>query len=33
VEFASKILKIGNKEIKLQIWDTAGQEKFRYEAE
>jgi len=33
VEFASKILKIGNKEIKLQIWDTAGQEKFRYVAE
>jgi small GTP-binding protein len=29
VEFSSKIIKVGNKEIKLQIWDTAGQEKFR----
>jgi Ras-related protein Rab-4B len=29
VEFSSKIIKIGNKETKLQIWDTAGQEKFR----
>jgi small GTP-binding protein len=23
------MIKVGNKEIKLQIWDTAGQEKFR----
>ena len=29
VEFSSKIIKVGNKDIKLQIWDTAGQEKFR----
>jgi Ras-related protein Rab-4B len=29
VEFSSKNIKIGNKEIRLQIWDTAGQEKFR----
>ena len=29
VEYASKILRVGNKEVKLQIWDTAGQEKFR----
>ena len=29
VEFSSKIIKVGNKETKLQIWDTAGQEKFR----
>ncbi len=29
VEFSSKIIKVGNKEVKLQIWDTAGQEKFR----
>ena len=30
VEFSSKTLRMGNKDIKLQIWDTAGQEKFRY---
>lgn len=29
VEFNSKIINMANKEIKLQIWDTAGQEKFR----
>eukprot|EP00743_Colponemidia_sp_Colp-15_P001733 GILK01001893.1.p1 GENE.GILK01001893.1~~GILK01001893.1.p1 ORF type:complete len:219 (-),score=21.88 GILK01001893.1:165-788(-) len=29
VEFGSKILKVGDKTIKLQIWDTAGQERFR----
>eukprot|EP01118_Nematostelium_gracile_P000617 TRINITY_DN1066_c0_g5_i1.p1 TRINITY_DN1066_c0_g5~~TRINITY_DN1066_c0_g5_i1.p1 ORF type:complete len:194 (+),score=51.69 TRINITY_DN1066_c0_g5_i1:126-707(+) len=29
VEFATKSLEIGNKTIKAQIWDTAGQEKFR----
>lgn len=29
VEFSSKVLRMGNKDIKLQIWDTAGQEKFR----
>eukprot|EP00744_Colponema_vietnamica_P014992 GILI01020999.1.p1 GENE.GILI01020999.1~~GILI01020999.1.p1 ORF type:complete len:212 (+),score=17.23 GILI01020999.1:115-750(+) len=29
VEFGSKIIKIGDKTIKLQIWDTAGQERFR----
>ena len=29
VEFASKLLSFNEKEIKLQIWDTAGQEKFR----
>lgn len=30
VEFGSKFIHIGDKEIKLQIWDTAGQEKFKY---
>ena len=30
VEFGSKYVKVGEKEIKLQIWDTAGQEKFKY---
>ena len=29
VEFAAKNLKINRKTIKLQIWDTAGQEKFK----
>lgn len=29
VEFSSKMLKIGDKDVKLQLWDTAGQEKFR----
>ena len=29
VEFSSKTIKIGEKEAKLQLWDTAGQEKFR----
>jgi small GTP-binding protein len=29
VEFSAKNIVVGNKEIKLQIWDTAGQEKFR----
>lgn len=29
VDFSAKSIKLGNQEIKLQIWDTAGQEKFR----
>lgn len=29
VEFGSKIIKINDKNIKIQIWDTAGQETFR----
>lgn len=29
VEFASKNFHIRNKDLKLQIWDTAGQENFR----
>jgi Ras-related protein Rab-2A len=29
VEFGSKIMKIGDKSVKLQVWDTAGQESFR----
>lgn len=29
VEFAAKTLKINKQNIKLQIWDTAGQENFR----
>ena len=29
VEFGAKNLSLGNKTIKLQIWDTAGQENFR----
>ena len=29
VEFSSKKIKVDNKNIKLQIWDTAGQEKFK----
>jgi len=29
VEFASRIVKVGDRRIKLQLWDTAGQERFR----
>mmetsp|Transcript_12359 Transcript_12359/g.39120 ORF Transcript_12359/g.39120 Transcript_12359/m.39120 type:complete len:211 (-) Transcript_12359:66-698(-) len=29
VEFGSRTVTIDNKQVKLQIWDTAGQEKFR----
>lgn len=29
VEFGSKVFHIQNKKIKLQIWDTAGQESFK----
>ncbi|KAJ1649824.1 Ras- protein Rab-2A [Dispira simplex] len=29
VEFGARIVNVGNKRIKLQIWDTAGQETFR----
>ncbi|KAJ1968511.1 Ras- protein Rab-2A [Dispira parvispora] len=29
VEFGARIVNVGNKRIKLQIWDTAGQESFR----
>ncbi|CAG9330503.1 unnamed protein product [Blepharisma stoltei] len=29
VEFSAKIIRLGDKKIKLQIWDTAGQESFR----
>ncbi|TPX37116.1 hypothetical protein SmJEL517_g00964 [Synchytrium microbalum] len=29
IEFGSKVTKVGNKSIKLQIWDSAGQERFR----
>jgi len=29
VEFGSRLVAIGEKQIKLQIWDTAGQEPFR----
>ncbi|BES92148.1 unnamed protein product [Nesidiocoris tenuis] len=29
VEFGSRMITVGGKEIKLQIWDTAGQEAFR----
>ena len=29
VEFGSKIISINNQQIKMQIWDTAGQEKYK----
>ncbi|EFA83597.1 Rab GTPase [Heterostelium album PN500] len=29
VEFGSRIIDIDNKQLKIQVWDTAGQEKFR----
>lgn len=29
VDFSAKSVRLGNQDIKLQIWDTAGQEKFR----
>ena len=29
VEYGARILKIGDKQIKLELWDTAGQEAFR----
>ena len=29
VEFGGKTIEVGNKVVKIQIWDTAGQEKFR----
>lgn len=29
VEFGSQVFKQGDKTIKIQIWDTAGQESFR----
>jgi Ras-related protein Rab-2A len=29
VEFGSKLVKADNKDVKIQIWDTAGQESFR----
>ncbi|PWN88347.1 ras-domain-containing protein [Acaromyces ingoldii] len=29
VEFSSRVLKVGNKNVKMQLWDTAGQERFR----
>ena len=29
VEFSAKKIKVDNKNVKLQIWDTAGQEKFK----
>lgn len=29
VEFGSKLMKVKNTDLKLQIWDTAGQESFR----
>ncbi|MGQ4914479.1 MAG: Rab family GTPase [Candidatus Asgardarchaeia archaeon] len=30
VEFAVKIVEVDNKKVKLQIWDTGGQERFSY---
>ena len=29
VEFATKVLQIGGKTVKAQIWDTAGHERYR----
>ncbi|CAD8086692.1 unnamed protein product [Paramecium primaurelia] len=29
VEFSAKVLEINNKKIRVQVWDTAGQEKYR----
>ena len=29
VEFGAKVISVNNRAIKLQIWDTAGQEEFR----
>lgn len=29
VEFSAKVVNINNKDIRLQLWDTAGQEKYR----
>ncbi len=29
VEFGSKIIQVGNHRVKLQIWDTAGQDRYR----
>lgn len=29
IEFGSSIVPINNKRVKLQVWDTAGQESFR----
>ena len=29
VEFKDKVIKLNNKDVKLQIWDTSGQERFR----
>jgi small GTP-binding protein len=29
VDFGTRIVDIGNEKVKLQIWDTAGQESFR----
>lgn len=29
VDFSSKVIKLEEKEVRLQLWDTAGQEKFR----
>ncbi|KAF4658542.1 hypothetical protein FOZ61_005531 [Perkinsus olseni] len=29
VEFASKVIKVNSKRVKLQIWDTAGQQRYR----
>lgn len=29
VEFGSKIMTLGDRKVKLQVWDTAGQESFR----